>query len=714
MKKILFTLFFLSWNKVALSEIIYPTNWENFLQHSTYLPCASSLFQNKSNSLALLHAKKASFATGKIIESLDIISLTYCYNIMNDNACKFRENKTIATFEECALKRTENISDCFLEYPYVQDESSMLEKIPFLSSLGLHDACYEIPGYHYCSILVMNQPIWAYGICVPDVCSPSDVELSLNKLAYEKTNFGSMVSTNKLFHSTCGDFHYSATSGSIIMISVCFLIIVLVFVGTILDFYWNSIQGTIYSVFKCFSLKRNVKYLLEGPRGGPFDCFDGIRVLSILWVIFGHTFVFSMMALGFTNLEDLIGYDNKGWISTYPAQALTSAYFAVDTFFFMSGFLAMYILMKAATKMIQEEKISLYFKRIPIFYVKRFLRLTPVYFFILFVYLKIFPLLESGPFWNLLDTDITFCNQYWWTNLLYINNLYPSGSEECYAVTWYLANDFQFFILVPLFAFFTVYSVKNYSHLFSIGLLSLGSILSIVFSFVESYKNHWSINIYDASFLSGYFPNYYIKPWFRCPPYLLGMSVSIIWFHYFDTTNSPFLKTKNELEDLLLGEYNKNTITILIKKNIFLKISLFLVSLGLFTTVVLGGKGGYSSTPSMWSDTVMSLYIALSKPTWTIGLSILSILLFVKELSLLQMILTNHFMAILSRLTFCMYLIHPCILYWYYFSQIYPFHYNDSWYTLTYLSVVLATTIVSIIVHVCVEKPISNLEKMLF
>lgn len=712
MKKFFLTLFFCTWNKIVLSQTIYPTNWEEFLQHPTYLPCASSLFQNDSDSLAFLHAKKASFATGKIIESLDIISMTFCDNLIDKDACSVRENMTMTTFKKCYGKMNTNISQCLLEYPYVSKESSMLEKIPFLSSLGLYDACSEISGYHYCSILVMNQPIWSYGICVPDVCSMKEIESSLHKLFLGKVNLGSSISTNKLFRSTCGDFHYSKTTGTIIMICICFLVLILVMVGTILDFYWDSLQGLIYSICKCFSLKRNIKYLLEGPRCGSFDIFDGVRVLSILWVIFGHTFVFTMMGLGFTNLEDLIGNDNKGWITTYPAQALTSAYFAVDTFFFMSGFLAMSILMKIATKMIQEEKISLYFKRIPIFYVKRFLRLTPVYFFILFVYLEIFPLLESGPFWNLLDTDITFCNQYWWTNLLYVNNLYPSGSQECYAVTWYLANDFQFFILVPFFAFFTVYSVKNYSHLFCLGILSLGSILSIVFAFVESYKNHWSINIYDASFLSGYFPNYYIKPWFRCPPYFLGMIVSIIWFHYFDTNNSPFLKTKNELEASLLGNDNKNTMTILIRKNILLKASLFLISLGLFAIVVLGGQGAYSSTPSIWSNTVMSMYIALSKPTWTIGLSILSILLFIKELSLLQMILTNHFMAVLSRLTFCMYLIHPCILYWYYFSQIYPFHYNDSWYTLTYLSMVLATTIVSMIIYVCVEKPISNLEKM--
>ena len=110
---------------------------------------------------------------------------------------------------------------------------------------------------------------------------------------------------------------------------------------------------------------------------------------------------------------------------TYPAQALTGAYFAVDTFFHVRISWNDYI-NEDSKNFIEKEKILLYFCRIPIFYLKRFLRLTPIYFFILLFYLKIFPLLNSGPFLNLLDTDINFCNTYWWTNLLYINNLYPS------------------------------------------------------------------------------------------------------------------------------------------------------------------------------------------------------------------------------------------------------------------------------------------------
>lgn len=49
-------------------------------------------------------------------------------------------------------------------------------------------------------------------------------------------------------------------------------------------------------------------------------------------------------------------------------------------------------------------------------------RLTPVYVIIIGFYIWIFPLIGSGPFWNLLIEDSAYCAKNWWMNLLYINN----------------------------------------------------------------------------------------------------------------------------------------------------------------------------------------------------------------------------------------------------------------------------------------------------
>ena len=55
-------------------------------------------------------------------------------------------------------------------------------------------------------------------------------------------------------------------------------------------------------------------------------------------------------------------------------------------------------------------------------------RLTPSYAYLLFLSTYIGPILGSGPNWYLNGPDSPQsenCISYWWTNLLYINNLYP-------------------------------------------------------------------------------------------------------------------------------------------------------------------------------------------------------------------------------------------------------------------------------------------------
>lgn len=63
----------------------------------------------------------------------------------------------------------------------------------------------------------------------------------------------------------------------------------------------------------------------------------------------------------------------------------------------------------------------------------------------------VYPYLRDGPSAAIYSQLKDPCIQYWWTNLLYINNLvpWPAGSE-CYGVTWYLANDMQFHVISPL------------------------------------------------------------------------------------------------------------------------------------------------------------------------------------------------------------------------------------------------------------------------
>lgn len=55
--------------------------------------------------------------------------------------------------------------------------------------------------------------------------------------------------------------------------------------------------------------------------------------------------------------------------------------------------------------------------------------------------------LHDGPVWlHTVGPEHSFCRQNWWTNLLYANNfLVPA--EPCFQHGWYLAADFQLFVV---------------------------------------------------------------------------------------------------------------------------------------------------------------------------------------------------------------------------------------------------------------------------
>ena len=52
--------------------------------------------------------------------------------------------------------------------------------------------------------------------------------------------------------------------------------------------------------------------------------------------------------------------------------------------------------------------------------------------FVLFFYTYLFPIITDGPLWMGPDNNIGTeqCEKYWWTNLLYINNIYPNTINE--------------------------------------------------------------------------------------------------------------------------------------------------------------------------------------------------------------------------------------------------------------------------------------------
>lgn len=83
-------------------------------------------------------------------------------------------------------------------------------------------------------------------------------------------------------------------------------------------------------------------------------------------------------------------------------------------------------------------------------YFHRYLRYTPVLLFLLLFFVSFMPFLGAGPIFDEnLDIWLPNCYNYWWSTLLHIAT-YTNIDNLCLNWTWYLAADFQLFVLSPI------------------------------------------------------------------------------------------------------------------------------------------------------------------------------------------------------------------------------------------------------------------------
>ena len=119
---------------------------------------------------------------------------------------------------------------------------------------------------------------------------------------------------------------------------------------------------------KCFDLQRSFESLTNTTtKPGQIPCLNGIRVLSINWVVLGHCY------LVFVSLAADKLWLFKTMIHRRNNPIVFNGYPSVDTFFTLSGFLVSYLLLK------QLAKGATSWQHWFAYYFHRYVRLTPPY-----------------------------------------------------------------------------------------------------------------------------------------------------------------------------------------------------------------------------------------------------------------------------------------------------------------------------------------------
>nr|XP_006818636.1 PREDICTED: nose resistant to fluoxetine protein 6-like [Saccoglossus kowalevskii] len=371
--------------------------------------------------------------------------------------------------------------------------------------------------------------------------------------------------------------------------------------------------------------------------------------------------------------------DNPNYIldvvlNRLSAQIYLNGYLAVDTFFVIGGMLVTYITLKHLDR--NDGKLNWL-----LFLFHRVWRLTPVYMFVLMLWSTLVIHTGIGPRWHQLEYGITACQQYWWTNLLYINNFLHYLSQ-CMPWTWYLALDMQFHIVAPLFLI-TLHKRWKWG----IGILASFCLISIITTATISSIIGHSADLMTTPYNNKVIYNpiggwLYDKPYYRIQAYVVGIVLGFILY-----------KTKN-----------KN-----IEINKYVNVVLWMASVAAGLIIVLGL---YSTTQGhLLPQAVAVLYVTFSKLVYGSAVAWVIFACHKGYGGPINQVLSWKLWIPLSRLTYCVYLIHPVMISTHNAKREVLMHYTDEEMIYFYIGVVSLSYMAAIALSLCIELPLAEVEK---
>lgn len=181
--------------------------------------------------------------------------------------------------------------------------------------------------------------------------------------------------------------------------------------------------------------------------------------------------------------------------------------------------------------------------------INRILRLLPSYFMAIMIYYAVFPHLGSGPFWQSEIVNSEACHTLW-RPLLFVDNFVDNGMGMCMGWGWYLQNDIQLFFFC-LFLLLVYSKSKFWS--FLLIFLSMAANFAFVMTHTYDNKEKWLTHIADTANSAQYQLDIYFKPWGRCPPYLYGLLLGILYFEFLQYETKSVNKGEKTLFENQVG-----------------------------------------------------------------------------------------------------------------------------------------------------------------
>ncbi|XP_047004780.1 nose resistant to fluoxetine protein 6-like [Schistocerca americana] len=522
---------------------------------------------------------------------------------------------------------------------------------------------------------------YKWSFCVPSTCSATDVEAELAaKLSPLSEDPTANISLS-VPPSTClsdADTAEPLSPELIAFLCLVALLAAVVVIGTALDvFAAREMQPPRWRRAACaFSLRASWNTLFNaggGSGGGRFESFDGVRVLSILWIVLGHTYYMTAVQPLVNSIEIV------DWHEMWYRMPVMNGTVSTDSFFVLgAALLAMGFLRERERRQERGRRLGAELCRAAAL---RYVRLTPPYALVVFFYAAALQRLGTGPLWDsVVGPEVNFCRHSWWVNMLYLNN-YLHLDQPCMNQTWYLAVDMQLFLVGLLL----LTAVWLWPRAAPFGLLAALVVAVVTPLAIAAAYDLTGSMLYatDDAMLWQVFSLLYTPSHTRAGPYIVGLGLGYTLHR---------LKGKQ------------------LRLTVWQEVALWAASGAVWVLAVpsaLPLYGRWPAVPQPWS----ALYAGLQRPLWSLALAWMLLACCKGRARPLQWLLGLPLFRPLSALVYCVYLTHYALLI-YVDGSVRTAGFLSDFGTIQSAIGVLVTSLgVSLVLHLTVELPTVALSK---
>ena len=546
--------------------------------------------------------------------------------------------------QECLLEWEKIIESQNSASPNSESSLMLLYSGILPNNLGNFESCNKLDQAKYTVFKIHEIPLVVITVCGPKVCTKEDY-YNLDIPILQKT---ASKPIDIIFPNDYQNDHYDTYStGAVFMIIFIAILVAIGILASIFDYFLSDSAKslTLTKCLLCFSIIKNSKDILtiesEGDSGekDPILLLDGVKVMCIGWIIMAYTCLHYVLLPAINNFDTaLFDIKDSNYILVY------GALHAIDTAYWMSGFLMTYYLLKQI-----EISSGISSGKIVLFYLYKYLEITPLVMFCTFFFWNLEEYIGNGPLWYNTKELIGNCEDYWYINFFYLGNFIPDWEgSTCLFCTWLIDVEMQLLLFCPIILEIYLRVSKTLCWI----ILTILCFLSIIIDAIVAH--HYELNpaILAKQNDNGnnYFYHYINKPYTWMATFAFGMICGIIIFTYRKYKNTSVI-----FDDIALY-IAKSQENAYVRGFTFL-CGLALINIMIFLPYDLYKDPGDDFEFDNWSQTANETFIAFERFAYGLGLSMIFLPMLLGHFRLFSGFLSLYPWLVLSKFMIGVYMI---------------------------------------------------------